>query len=348
MRLGAGAHLRRVLRRPAAASFRGLLWLTMQAQFAAALFRSRRDFVRARHQGSQMLVEGGKVAVFAHFDRDGCVHDVVLHYLVALGQAGFTVVFVSNAPRLPADALGRVLPHAALVLHRWNVGYDFAAYKDGLMALGPLTQFEQVVLANDSVYGPLFDLGAILRRCDDRADVWGMTDSQERQYHLQSYFLLFRRPALASPALAAFWRAVRPVQSRQWIIRRYEIGLTQALRRTGLRCTALFPCEDAIASFVTAASADRASCVPSHVAATLRVIAQGRPINVMHVLWDHLISRLGCPFIKRELLVYNPLRVPQVCKWPEVVRHASGYDIDLIARHLQTQRPHDPPRTQDA
>jgi lipopolysaccharide biosynthesis protein len=322
MNRGAGERLRRALRWPAATSFHGLQWLRMQAQATAALGRSGRRLIRATYPGRQPLRDGGKVAVFAHFDRDGRVHDFVLTYLRALGQAGFAVVFVSNAPRLANAAVEQLRPLVALVLHRRNLGYDFAAYQDGLAALGELARFDQVVLANDSVYGPLFDLGALLRRCDDRADVWGMTDNREHRYHLQSYFLLFRRTVLTNPAFAAFWRAVRPVQSRQWVIRRYEVGLTQHLQRAGLRCGALFPCET-VAAGAAAANSDK-------------------PVNVMHVHWDRLISVLGCPFIKRELLLYNPLKVAHVSRWRDVIRRASFYDTELIARHLCAQRRHAP------
>ena len=55
------------------------------------------------------------------------------------------------------------------------------------------------MLANDSVYGPLFDLKEILARCDASADIWGMTDNRAGGYHLQSYFLLFRGRALVCP-----------------------------------------------------------------------------------------------------------------------------------------------------
>lgn len=327
MRHGAGERLRRALRWPAATSVRGLLWLKMQAHAAIALGRSHRTCIRSTHPGNQTLEDGGKVAVFAHFDRDGQVHDFVLYYVTALARAGFAVVFVSNAPRLADSAVARLRPRVALVLHRRNVGYDFAAYRDGLFALGDLTRFDQVLLVNDSVYGPLFDLGALLRRCDDRADVWGMTDNRDHGYHLQSYFLLFRRPALASPAFGVFWRGVRLVQSRQWVIRHYEVGLTRHLQSAGLRCTALFPHEAVLADGSQQ--------------------GRGGAINVMHVAWDRLIGAMGCPFIKRELLLYNPLKVPHVSCWRDVIRKASSYDIELIARHLRAQRRSDRPPVED-
>jgi hypothetical protein len=315
----------------------------MYARLVASLRRSGGSLVKARHVGADRLTDGAKVAVFAQHDPAGLVHDFVLHYLRALRDAGYAIVFVSNSPVFDAASLQRVLPLSALVLHRANVGYDFGAFKDGIAALGELRRFEQVVLANDSVYGPLFDLGEILAQCDASADVWGMTDNWAGGYHLQSYFLLFRRPALDCPAVSAFFRAVRPVQSKEWVIRRYEIGLTRAMRRAGLRCAALFPYAAAAAAFAETVRAGdltrRADLVASHrrwFTRIMRRVERGKPLNAMHYFWHELVARMHCPFIKRELLVYNPVGVPGVAGWQQVVRGVGSYDTELAVRHMRT------------
>ena len=55
------------------------------------------------------------------------------------------------------------------------------------------------------------------------------------------------------------------------------------------------------------------------------------PMNSSHFFWDHLIVRMGCPFLKRVLLRENPAQIP----WQEVIQSATEYDTDLIARHLE-------------
>jgi lipopolysaccharide biosynthesis protein len=334
--------LRRIARWPVSAFRRARVWLTMYACLLASLRRTGRMFVVARHDGADRLSDGAKVAVFAHHDPAGLVDDSVIYYLGALRSAGYTVVFVSNAPNLGTASLQLVLPLSALVLVRLNVGYDFGAFKDGIEALGELSRFEQVVLANDSVYGPLFDLGKILARCDDSADIWGMTENGAGGYHLQSYFLLFRKPALIHPTLNAFFGSVRPVQSKQWVIQRYEIGLTRAMRRVGLRCAALFPYEMAAAVFAAQVrdgeltrQAGLSASNRRYFAQMMRRLARGRPMNPMHWFWVELVSKMRCPFIKRELLIYNPFGVLHVDGWRNIVRSVSTYDTELAARHMR-------------
>jgi lipopolysaccharide biosynthesis protein len=321
------------------------VWLMMHAHFLASLRRTRATFVTARHVGADRLIDGAKIAVFAHYDPAGVVHDFVTYYLQALRDAGFAIVFVSNCPDLAMASLQRVLSLSALVLLRANVGYDFGAFKDGIGELGELSRFQQVVLANDSVYGPLFDLREVLARCDAGADVWGMTDSRDGGYHLQSYFLLFRDRALADPGLKTFFGSVRPVQSKDWVIRRYEIGLTQAMRRAGLRCAALFPYEEAAAAFVrtvvTSEAARRSgTSEPNrrYSAQMLRMLARGAPLNATHFFWIELVSKLRCPFIKRELLIDNPAGAPHVSGWRDIIGSVSTYETELAARHMRTFR----------
>ena len=296
-----------------------------------------------RRAGERSLEGAAKIAIFLHWDRHGVVHDYVLHHLQALRAAGYEILFVSNARRLSEADWGRVAPLAALMLRRRNRGHDFGAFRDAVFDLGDrLGGIERLIIANDSVYGPLHDLSPLLARCDQGgAAVWGVTDSWDRRYHLQSYFLLFKREALAHPAFLAFWRGVRLVPSRGWVIRKYEIGLTQRLMAAGLRCAALFPYRAAAAALsravVDQGLLERKDLSPYHkryADQLFEAVESGAALNQTHYFWDYLIGQ-GCPFLKRDLLLRNPVQVPYVSQWDSVIRRSSGYDPDLILRHIE-------------
>ncbi len=327
--------------------WRKAYWFTQKMAVRAVMYmaalvsflRWRKSFIEETHQGEQDIQKARKVAVFAHYDRRGRVDDYVVHHLRSLRAAGFHIVFISNAPRWDPSPL---LPLCSLVVRRKNIGYDFGAYKDALSLLGDVSALDQLILANDSVYGPFNDLGNILKACDHRAELWGITDSWSVRYHLQSYFLLFDKVALRSTVMREFWRSVRYVQSKNWVIVKYEIGLTQALLRSGLRCEALCPYRVATGALTEAVVGHgllkRDDIPDSHtryVRHIFGLIEQGIPLNSMHHFWDHLITKMGCPFIKRELLTKNPEGVPYVSRWPEVIRSVSDYDTSLIVQHLQ-------------
>ncbi|WP_353861994.1 rhamnan synthesis F family protein [Azospirillum formosense] len=316
-------------------------WVMVAHLAYAASFLRGSSYVRERWDGQRPLAGARRVAVFVHYDRHGTIHDFVLHYLRQLADTGFAIVLVSNAPSLPESAVALLRKHCALVLRRDNVGYDFGAYKEGIAAIPDLTALDTLLLANDSVYGPLHHIAGVLDRMEpDGADVWGASDSWEVSFHLQSYFLVFHRNALASRAFADFWARLRYVQSKTWIIRKYEVGLTRAMRRAGLRCRAAFPYRQAAAALVEAVvergvmeNADPVR--KSFIQQVFRTVDAGQPLNATHFFWDYLIAQMDFPFLKRELLQKNPARIPLLSYWERVVKQSSDYDTELILRHLE-------------
>jgi len=323
-----------------------LTWLIAQTKllggyfsYALSLFRQE-SYVHERWEGRRPLAGARRVAVFVHYDRQGIVHDFVQHYLRQLHDLGYAIVFTSNAPRLAQIEPLQEL--CALVIRRDNVGYDFGAYKEGIAAIPELGAVDTLLLANDSVYGPLHHLAGVLERMDPQdADVWGASDSWEFSFHLQSYFLVFHRAALASPAFTAFWRKLRYVQSKTWIVRKYEVGLTRSLRRAGLRCRAAFPYRQAASALIEAVvernvAGDGLDPVrKTFIQQVFRTINAGVPLNGTHFFWDYLISQMDFPFLKRDLLRKNPARIPLLNYWERVVKQSTDYDTDLILRHLE-------------
>jgi lipopolysaccharide biosynthesis protein len=304
--------------------------------------RLRKNYIVRRWPGDRPLAGARRIAIFVHYDRRGRVHDYVVHYLNELLQAGFEIIFVSNSPSAFRGSLPKIQSLCCLVLQRKNIGYDFGAYKDALFVIPDLAQLDALIFANDSAYGPFSDLAALLAQCDDAAAIWGITDSWDRRFHLQSYFMLWKKEALTDPRMIDFWRKVRYFQSKRVVVRKYEVRLTQQAIRGGLRCTALFPQRRVVEALSSAVLNDnlleREGISDQHRAFLRRVydaIDHGLPVNITHFFWDYLISDLGCPFLKRELLASNPMHVPFLSQWRNIIERTTNYDTDLIARHLE-------------
>jgi tetratricopeptide (TPR) repeat protein len=291
---------------------------------------------------------GPRVAVFVHFDPDCHVQSFVVDHVAALHAAGLSVVFASNCPTLDQASLERMRPYCAAIMLRHNLGHDFGAVRDALRLLGlPRDNTQSLLIANDSVFGPLQDIGPILERIDfDTVDLWGATESWQHRYHLQSFFLVAGRRALTSPAWEKFWRRVRLVQSRYWVVQRYEIGLTQAMLSGGLRCAAIWP-YDSLAKMLPPPDpndarepmmgADPASDMRhGHLDRIRNHIASAIPMNPTAEFWRQLLQA-GFPFIKRELLRKNPARVADLADWRDVVRTVSKIDLAPIDAQLRRE-----------
>jgi lipopolysaccharide biosynthesis protein len=290
---------------------------------------------------------GPRVALFVHYDGNKIVRPYVLHYLARLQEAGLSVLFVSNAGELTAAAMETVKPFCSGILVRRNIGYDFTAMREGLEHFGlPRADTELLVIANDSVYGPLRPLDELLSRIDfDEADLWGATDSWQARYHLQSYFLAAGPALLRHPAWAAFWAQVRPVPSKRWVINKYEVGMTQWMLHAGLSVAALWPYQTVVqgideSQLMGGPRDDRTETDPlvtvrRNHSRRLRVgyvnrIAQ----NPTSDMWRQLLVA-GFPFLKRELVRDNPTCVSDIMDWRKVIAETSGADISMIERDLQ-------------
>jgi hypothetical protein len=330
--------LRRVLRR-APRSFYPYL------SYARSFLRGRRHIVQIWPEGRIEL--GERVALFTHFDRRQRMADHVIAYVRELHENGFSVVCISNAGGLPPASLSALQPYCRAVIVRRNVGYDFGAVREVLDLLDlPRQETEQLLIANDSVYGPLAPISDMMARIDfDRADFWGLTESWQYRYHLQSYFLLAGRRALESPAWRAFWQGVRQVSSKQWVIARYEVGLTQQMLGGGLRCQPIWGYHELLDRTPQVHAPDEAGgsnpdpLEQMRIKATHRIrsaAANGVPLNPTCELWRQLLLA-GCPFLKVELLRKNPAGVPDIADWRSVVAGLPSGDVGMIERDLQLQ-----------
>jgi hypothetical protein len=298
--------------------------------------------VTERRQG--LVALGRRCCVFVHFDDRGVVRQHTRCYLSALRQAGFGIVFVTNAAKLEPDSAQWLAEHCSLILIRHNRGYDFGAYRDGIAALfDARIKADLLLLANDSVYGPLVGLGDIFERMDfGRADVWALTDSWQHRYHLQSFFVVFGPAALASAGFSEFWQRVRNVRSKWAAIHFYELWMTHRMQSAGLRCAAIwdyFALLGTLQEAHNAAQPDGPVTIEQGVRrlATEHALACWRrriALNPTSDLWLTLLQA-GFPFIKRELLRLNPGRLPDLHMWHSVVPRRSPQMYQLIMDDLK-------------
>lgn len=287
---------------------------------------------------------GARHAVYVHYDRWGVVHDFVFQALRELVANGYSVTFVSNSPKLDEAQIKSLLPLVREVVHRRNAGYDFGAYRDGIARLPDRGRIERLIIMNDSVYGPIFPLSQALEAAEAMdVDAFGITDTWEHGYHLQSYFVLFFPKALLSRAFNRFWSRFPTVGDKGWLIRNGEIRLSAVLAREKLRLGALCPYWDVSRKLLEpleemdlGENSPLSEAERGYFDRIRKLIILGKPINPSHYYWEALIRDWNCPFIKRELLQHNPAGIPRPWRWEVLLREKTAYDTNLISRHLQS------------
>lgn len=254
------------------------------------------------------------LCIFAHFDRHQQIDPYVVYYLSRLFYADCDIVFISACETLQSIDIENIKPYCKKILSKTNQGLDFASYRLGILSEHALSHYEKLIITNDSVYGPLFEIkNAIQYGEQHQLDIWGITDTPEIAYHLQSYFLVFSQSVLNTPAFKSFWLRVTSLKSKFNIIFNYEIGLSQYFLKKGLK----------IGAFCPYISFNDYAKVPNNPTP-----------NPTLFFWDQLISDLQCPFIKRELLTNKHLPIDST-HWPLLLQQYTDFNPQLITDHLK-------------
>jgi len=245
--------------------------------------------------------------VLAHFDPDGRFDPHVQQALAAYRPLADRLVVVSNSARRLPPNLAAIVDH---FVPRANVGYDFAAWRDGL-ATFRAADHDEVICVNDSVYGPLFDLGpALASPRVAAADLWGMVLSDQntsrsgpRVPHVQSWFLGMRRRLLESDAWTAFWHGLETLPTKRDVVERNEIGFSARMSAAGFRLAGLYDATTAPRVTLTEVWPHLSA---RHPRRSWRLLRKSRrlPHNPSELVWWRLWEA-GVPYLKVSLLRVN-------------------------------------------
>jgi glycosyltransferase involved in cell wall biosynthesis len=250
-----------------------------------------------------------RVCLFSHFDVDNKIDAHVISYLSALKAEGFEIILVTSNLQLDKASVDEAQTICTSLIYRENKGYDFAGWALALRLFPSLYSAHEVLMCNDSVYGPLRALRPIFEKMNQAScDFWGITESREVEWHLQSYFLVFKSTALNSAIFRDFWMAVKALPDKTELIHAYEVPMARLLANGGLRPGVLVALEE-VSSVI---------CNPT--------------LNP----WRKTLTVGQSPFVKVQLLRDNPLG-SDIDNWQKLVAQF-GYDPKVIEKHLARVR----------
>lgn len=187
------------------------------------------------------------VTVMAGYVLGGSWSPVTLRWIRAVRSVSqhLILVFDQDDLSVPSELAD---DDGVVFLARRHRAYDFGSYQLGLLELergGWLSEATHVLLCNDSVIGPLFDMGDLLSKMvKEPAPVWGLTESYLYFPHLQSYFLLMNITVASHSMVRKFFAEVVPQSSRHDVIQAYELGFSRLIKNLNLSWKAWLPAAD--------------------------------------------------------------------------------------------------------
>ena len=187
-----------------------------------------------------------RLCIFAHWDRDKIIDDYVIYYLKALKEVCETIIFVSDC-NLETNEINKLDNIADFVIAQKHGEYDFGSYKRGfLFAKEKNLQFDELLLVNDSCYGPFYPLKHVFEKMNKKkCDFWGITQNSYvikmtskginfcYKPHIQTYFILLKPQTFMT--FEELIQTVKPEKTKEDVVINYEIGLSTLLKNKGFK-----------------------------------------------------------------------------------------------------------------
>ncbi|TGL99239.1 rhamnan synthesis F family protein [Leptospira jelokensis] len=225
--------------------------------------------------------QSNRLVLFSTFTTDGKIKESLVYYLSNLKKIKSDIILIDTSlKRIPSE-LEKIQPYLRHYIWRENIGYDFGSWKIGISEIPDWKIYSQIILTNDSIYGPIHPLEPIFEKFNSSdIDIWGLTDSYELSYHLMSYFLVFQNKIIQSKEFENFWETMVyfPTTWKKFLILAYEVGGYKYWKNFGFKT-------DAYIKFET----------------LTQTIFKNHYNNPTHVFWDKIISDLKFPFLKKDL-----------------------------------------------
>lgn len=270
-----------------------------------------------------------RLGLFVFHDPDGIVDDYVVHLLRDLRRNLADLIVVANGKL--SDEGRRKLEACTPEIHvRPNEGFDAGAWKEGLLVhcgFDRLRRYDELVLCNDSFFGPFYPFADVFREMDRRGDdFWGLSVHGEvhgsglspygyRPRYLQTYFLVFGPRLLAAPAFREFWEAQPDGRRFEELAETFSALLTRHFADLGYSWSTYSDTSD---------------------------LEAGRDRNFDHHTFNlyEMVANRRYPVVKRRSFLVPKeayLRFGSGAELPdalEYVRTHSDYDLNLMFAHL--------------
>ncbi len=188
-----------------------------------------------------------RLGIYATYDKEGYVEGYIEYCLNQLSAVTDCLIVVSNET-LNGKKEKHKLAMAKHIYERSDQGFDmggFAHVINNLIARDKLKEYDELVLMNDSVFGPFYPFSDMFEKMDQRPelDFWGITkrgisdfDGGEEIYpeHIQLYFYVIREQMLHSQEFMDYWKCItEQVTDFRSAIINYEFAFTKHFQDSG-------------------------------------------------------------------------------------------------------------------
>lgn len=270
-----------------------------------------------------------RLAIYVTYNPEGIVEEYITYMITALKSVADDVFVVSNNYYLPNEK--DKLATATKIYERNNEGFDVGAFSyviNQLVSTNEISVYDELILINDSIFGPFFDMAEIFYEMDSRdkaIDFWGITrrgksnfDGGDSVYpeHLQSYFYVCKKRLLHSKDFIEYWKGItKKISGFRSAILNYEFAFTKHFEELGYNWDTYCNCD----KFITDNLKNN--------------------LSPYHYGMYELVSEQHCPFLKRKLFTGDFVDKQytdslDLKRAVDYIDKYTDYDVGLMWKHI--------------
>ncbi len=269
-----------------------------------------------------------RLVIFMTYNKKGIVDDYIVYMLKQLCCVADDVYVVSN--KKYTEGQRKKLSFVSKCIERDNEKYDVGAYSyviEKLYDTKKIYEYDELILINDSVFGPFYDLKDMFNEMDQRIelDFWGLTKRGISNFdggcgvypeHIQSYFYAFRKKIICSDEFKKYWKfIVDYISDFRSAIVNYEFKLTHYFSEKGFKWGTYCDCDEFISNNMD------------------------NNLSPYHYSSYELIAKKKCPFLKRKLFTGDFINkeytdASDLKKTYKYIQDNTNYDVDLMWKYI--------------
>jgi len=243
-----------------------------------------------------------RICLLAGFDKKNIVQDYVLYLARKLSKLS-DVNYLSDG-NFSISELKKICPYVKYAASIPHHTYNFGSWQILINHIGweKIMNYDEMIISNDSIYGPMSNMQDIFDYMDLRGyDFWGLTENYNSNYHLDSYFMVFKNDILKHPKFHEFWKNIVPTANQKI----YESILTPFLTELGFSGN----------SYIKNYKKEDQLAYPLRLFKTSRM-----------------------PFVRVDSLKYPEHNLKEPILYIDSrIENQTGYDANLIQKHLKNE-----------
>jgi lipopolysaccharide biosynthesis protein len=189
-----------------------------------------------------------RLGIYFFYDAQGVVDRYVDYFLDDMLQ-NLTELYIVCNGKVEEASLSRLQKYSKHILVRKNEELDVGAYREVMRQIGydKLANYDEVVLMNATIYGPIYPFRQMFSEMEQRdVDFWGITSHgadesnpfprnglKDLPEHIQSHFLVVRKPVLQDAHFRNHWENMPKIKSYEDSVAFHEVLFTKKFAELG-------------------------------------------------------------------------------------------------------------------